>query len=203
MTAALFDRLTELVSASAWTYLLVMALVAADAVVPLVPGETTVIAAALLAVSGDLSLPLIALAAFVGGFAGDNASFAIGARLGEPAARFLLRGGRDRRLLAWARRRLEVRARLTIIVARFLPGGRTATTFAAGTVALPWRRFAPIDAVAAGIWACYVTGLGFLGGETFRADPWKALVASLALAGVIAAAAELTRRVRSRKASGA
>jgi membrane protein DedA with SNARE-associated domain len=203
VTAALFDRLTDLVSASAWTYLIVFALVAADAVVPLVPGETTVITAALLATSGNLSLPLVALAAFAGGFAGDNASFAIGARFGERAARFLLRGGRDRRLLAWARHQLEVRTRMTIVVARFLPGGRTATTFAAGTVGLPWRRFAAIDAVAAAIWAGYVTGLGYLGGETFRDDRWKALAASLALAGVIAVAAEVVRRARSQRASGA
>jgi hypothetical protein len=45
--------------------------------------------------------------------------------------------------------------------------------------------------------------LGYLGGETFRDDRWKALAASLALAGVIAVAAELVRRARSQRASGA
>jgi N6-L-threonylcarbamoyladenine synthase len=54
--------------------------------------------------------------------------------------------------------------------------------------------FAAIDAVAAAIWAGYVTGLGYLGGETFRDDRWKALAASLTLAGVIAVAAEVVRR---------
>jgi hypothetical protein len=36
--------------------------------------------------------------------------------------------------------------------------------------------------------------LGYLGGETFRDDRWKALAASLALAGVIAVAAESSAR---------
>jgi SNARE associated Golgi protein len=43
-----------------------------------------------------------------------------------------------------------------IVVARFIPGGRTATTYAAGTVGMPWRRFLPADAIAVALWALYV-----------------------------------------------
>src|SRR5215217_8747932 len=50
-----------------------------------------------------------------------------------------------------------------IVVARFVPGGRTATTFTAGTVRLAWPRFAAADAVGATLWAAYAAGLGYLG----------------------------------------
>lgn len=45
---------------------LVAGLVAADAVLPLVPGETVVIAAAVLAADGELSLALVFAAAAAG-----------------------------------------------------------------------------------------------------------------------------------------
>ena len=46
MTATIGDRLLDLVTASGWAYATVAALVALDAVLPLVPGEAVVITAA-------------------------------------------------------------------------------------------------------------------------------------------------------------
>ena len=42
----MFDQLIELVIASPWTYALLAGIVTADALVPLLPGETVVITAA-------------------------------------------------------------------------------------------------------------------------------------------------------------
>lgn len=195
LDAALTDRFVDLVVASGWTYALVGALVAADAILPLMPGEAVVIAATVLATDGDLSIALIAVAACVGSCAGDNASFAIGrGALGDAAARLMTRGDRRRRLLAWADRQLRRRGRTVVTAARFVPGGRTATTFACGAVGLRWRWFAGVDALAAALWTAYLIAVGYVGGSTFRHDALAALVVSLVAAALVAVGAELVRR---------
>jgi membrane protein DedA with SNARE-associated domain len=194
------DTLTDLVRDSAWTYAIVLGLVAADAVLPLVPGETVVIAAAILAADGHLSIEPVLAAAFAGSFAGDNASWALGRGVGGGAARRLTRGARATRMLAWARERLEGHGRWMLMPARFVPGGRTATTFTAGAVGMPWREFAPVDAVAAGSWSLYITALGYVGGTTFRDSSWKALVLSLLVAVLVSVGGELARRRSARRA---
>ena len=46
-------------------------------------------------------------------------------------------------------RRCAVEASILIAIGRFIPGGRTATTFAAGTLEMPYRNFLVADGVAA------------------------------------------------------
>lgn len=188
--------IAELVTASAWAYAIVVGFVALDGFFPVVPGETVIIAAAVLAVQGELSLALVAAAGALGSLIGDTTSYTLGRRLGSRAARRLHRGGRAQGLLDWAQRRLEEHGVSTILVARFVPGGRTATTFAAGTVRLAWRRFLAADAVASVVWAAYATALGVLGGEAFADSTWLSLGLSLGIAGTLAAGAELVRRAR-------
>ena len=191
------DQLLDLVTASAWAYAIVVGLVALDALLPLVPGEAVVITAAVLAADGELSVALVGAAALVGSFTGDNATYGVGAGVGERAARRMLRGDRGRRMLGWAARQLDVRGSAVIVTARFVPGGRTATNITAGTLALRWRRFATAAGIAALLWSAYVTGLGYVGGTTFRDEEWKAIALSLAVALLVAAGGELTRRLRS------
>ncbi len=192
--ASLTDSLTELVTASAWTYVLIAAVCALDAVLPIVPSETVVLTAAVLAADGRLPVELVALAAGVGSFCGDNASYALGRWVGGPIVGRLTRGGRAHRLSEWARAQLRQRGVSVIVGARFVPGGRTATTLSAGGLGMPWRRFGPADALAATLWALYTTALGYVGGTTFRDRTWLAIAVSFGLALVLGVVAELIRR---------
>ena len=84
-----------------------------------------------------------------------------------------------------------------LIVARFIPGGRTATTFTAGLVRFSWhRRFAPYIALAAVLWASYAVLLGYIGGKTFRNQPIYAVVLAFGIAALITVGVELLRRLR-------
>ena len=84
-------------------------------------------------------------------------------------------------------------------MARFVPGGRTATTFTSGVVGLRWHtRFAPFIAVAAVLWALYGALLGYLGGRIFRDQPLYALLVAFGIAGAVAGVAELIRLLRKR-----
>src|SRR5215213_2621163 len=194
-----FDWLTH-VQASPLTYLAVLGACALDAVLPIVPSEAVVIAASVLAAKGELSIWVIALAAAAGGFLGDTGSYALGRTAGASAARRLFRRPKAKGRLDWAGGALERHGATIIVVARFVPGGRTATTFTAGTVRLAWPRFAAADAVGASLWAAYAAGLGYLGGETFEQRPLYAFLFGLGIALLVALVVEVARRLRRRGA---
>jgi membrane protein DedA with SNARE-associated domain len=120
----------------------------------------------------------------------------LGRTAGASAARRLFRSPKAKRRLDWAGDALDRHGATIIVVARFVPGGRTATTFTAGTVRLPWPRFAAADAVGATLWAVYAAGLGYLGGETFERRPLYALLFGLGVALLFALVLEATRRLR-------
>jgi membrane-associated protein len=194
-----FDWLTHM-QASPLTYLAVLGACALDAVLPIVPSEAVVIAAAVLAAKGQSSIWLIAVAAAAGGFLGDTGSYVLGRTAGASAARRLFRSPKAKRRLTWAGEALERHGATIIVVARFVPGGRTATTFTAGTVRLSWPRFAAADAVGATLWAAYAAGLGYLGGETFERRPLYAFLFGLGVALLVALVVEAARRLRRRAA---
>jgi membrane-associated protein len=195
----MFDALLDLVSASPWTYAVIFAVAALDAVVPLVPSETTVISAGVLAGSGDLSLTLIAATATVGALVGDNASYALGRALGPRIDGRIVRSEAARRRRAWAERKLEARGGIVLFFARFVPGGRTATTLTAGVVRFRWLRFLVATALAGAAWATTGALLGYAGGRAFEEHPaGVALVlVPLALAYLVLEAARRLRRRRS------
>lgn len=193
---AAFDVLKDAVGESLWTYPAIVGAVALDSVIPLAPGEAVAITAGVLAADGELNVMLVFAAAALGGFLGDNFSYWLGASLGRRAERRLFGSERGQRQIGWARRQLEQRGAVIIVAARFIPGGRTATTFSSGALEMPWRRFAAIDAVAASLWAAYATCLGYFGGTTFRESLWKPLLAAGLVALCVAASAEALRRLK-------
>jgi len=157
---------------AALAYLLVLALAAFDVVVPVLPSESAVILGGVLAWQGRLHpVPLI-LAAAAGAIAGDHLSYAIGrwTQRGrpQPHRRGDRRMGKAERLQLWAARQLDRRGPALLIVARFIPGGRTASTFMAGRTAYPLSRFTPPVVAAGLLWASFATMLGYVGGQTFH-----------------------------------
>ena len=198
------DLLAEL---AALTYLLVLALAAFDVVVPVLPSESVVILGGVLAWQGRLHpVPLVAAAA-VGAVLGDHMSYGIGrwTQQGRPQPR-----GRDRRkskverLQAWAGEQLERRGPSVLIVARFVPGGRTAGTFMAGRTEFPLRRFTPATVLAGTLWATFAVALGYIGGSTFHDQTLLATGLGILLAVAAAGLVELiSRQFRRRSATPA
>ena len=196
----MFQSLVDLVSGSPWTYAAIFAIAAGDAILPLLPSETVVITAGVIAASGDLMLFFVIVCAAAGAIVGDNTAYLIGNKIGRSGAERVLRGERGKRSLDWAHRQLDERGGVLIVVARFIPGGRTATTLTAGIVKYPWRsRFLPFDAIAGLLWACYGAFLGYFGGRAFEHQPWKGLLIAFGIAGGIAVTVELVRHLRNRR----
>jgi len=199
---AIFEQFEEWVD-SDWSYAVILLVAALDAFFPVVPSETVAITGGVLAGSGDLNLLLVIVAASTGAIIGDNISYGLGRWLGERTVKNVFKGERSRKAFLWAEKQLEERGTYLIVIARFIPGGRTATTFSAGYVeAFPYRRFLPADILAGIIWGTYTGCLGYFGGKTFEEQPWKGLVLAFAIAIAIAGAIELVRHLRQRRRGG-
>jgi membrane-associated protein len=192
------DGFLDVAGGSSWTYVVVFVSAILDAGVPIVPSETTLVTASALAASGRLELWLIVVAAAAGAFIGDNIMYLIGRSLGPR----LHRSGRFKDKLQWAERQLDERGATIVLVARFIPGGRTATMLGAGALGMPWRRFALYDGTASILWACYGGSIGFIGGSAFEDDPLIGVGLALGLALTLALLIEAWRR-RPWAASGA
>lgn len=195
----MFEWLTQEVGQSAVTYPVVFAAAGLDVLFPLIPSETIIITAAVLAAQGDLFIWLIVPAVALGAIVGDNLCYLLGRAIGDPVADRLFRGEKGEARLLWAEEALRRRGAILIGVGRFVPGGRTATTFAAGTLEMPYREFLAADAFAATIWALYVCMLGYLGGETFKDDLWLPLITSFGCAMAVGAGFEVRRRIQARR----
>jgi membrane protein DedA with SNARE-associated domain len=194
-----FNHFTELVSsASGWAYGIVFVLAMLDAFVPVVPSETAVITAGVVAAGGDLSLSLVVVAAAAGAFTGDNVSYVIGREFGHGVVDRFFGGEKGRRRIEWAKRQLAERGVQLILVGRFVPGGRTAVTISAGLLRFHWPRFSGVDAVAALVWAVYSSLLGYFGGRAFEHAPWKGLLIALGIGVALGGVVEIGRRVRRR-----
>ena len=124
------------------TYLIAVLLPALDALLPVVPSETAIVALGV-ATAGRTDpriALLIALAAF-GAFLGDNVNYLLGRRFGPAVARRFLSGERGTRQRAWAERSLGQFGARLIIACRFIPAGRTVVTLTCGLVGYRRRSF--------------------------------------------------------------
>jgi membrane protein DedA with SNARE-associated domain len=143
-------------------YVVLPGAVAAESAGLPLPGEATLIAAAVLAAHGEMQIaPVIALAA-AGAIVGDNVGYLLGRHLGRRA---LLARGPGRRM---RRRALDAGGALVaryggaaILVGRFVMVGRIAIAWLAGAEKLRWRRFAAWNAAGSIAWAATVGGTAF------------------------------------------
>ncbi|MFI7697440.1 DedA family protein [Nonomuraea sp. NPDC049480] len=192
MSHAVLDLVQQVMS-SPWLYAALFALALLDGFFPIVPAETSVITAAVFAASGETNLALVIVVAALGAFAGDHISYLIGNKSG---GRF-----RNRKAFVWARNALAERGGLVLVVARYIPGGRTATTLTMGAVRHPLRSFTFFDAIAASSWALYSGLIGFFGGMAFENDPIKGLLLGLGIAVSVTGVVELVRWAKKRRAT--
>jgi membrane protein DedA with SNARE-associated domain len=177
-----------------------------------------VITAGVFAATGEPNVFLVVVVAAVGAFAGDHVSYFVGRfvrdrwRRRRPAGgpkEALSRAagagngtpGRRRALLDWAARTLDQRGGLILVVARYIPGGRTAVTLTTGAVGYPLRLFSSFDAIGAVTWGIYCTMIGYLGGKAFEDNPIAGLLVGLGVALAISILTEVVHRYRRRRPS--
>ena len=182
------------------SYLVAIVLPALDAILPVLPSETAIIALGVAtAGSADPRIGLLVACSAAGAFLGDNLCYLLGRRFGPRVEHRFFGGEKGARRRAWAVHSLERYGMPLIIVCRFIPGGRTAVMLTCGIVGYDRRRFVIATAIAGTIWASYSFFLGRLGGRAFEDKPWAGLLLAFGVAIAISALIEVIRRITSRK----
>jgi membrane-associated protein len=186
-------HLSALSVTSPLSYLIAFIIPALDAIVPVLPSETAVIALGVAtAGSTDPRIVLLVALAAAGAFAGDNL---IGRRFGPLAERKVFSGERGIKRRQWAVRALDRYGARLIIVCRFIPGGRTAVTLVCGIIGYNHRVYVAATACAGVLWASYAFFLGRLGGKAFESRPWVGLLLALGVAVAVSVLIEAGRRI--------
>ncbi|WP_344535753.1 DedA family protein [Streptomyces albiaxialis] len=186
-----------------WVFVALFGIAMLDGFFPVVPSETLVITLGVFAASGEPSLPLVMLVAALGAFCGDHVSYLIGRKSGDRIFARLKEGSRARRAYDRVGRMLAERGGLVLVVARYIPGGRTAATLTTGATGYPRRLFTRYDAVAAVSWAVYSSLLGYAGGAAFEESPLRGVALGLGLAFTVTLLHEGVRALRLRRRPGA
>lgn len=177
-------------------YVLLFGLVAGESAGLLLPGETALITASVLAGSGRLQIAAVIAVAATAAVAGDNVGFA-GGRYG---GRRLLESPRvpfAHHRARWLDRGDAFFARhggKAVALGRFVIGVRVVVAWVAGINGMPWRAFAVWNLVGGVVWATVTGLLAYWFGTVIARDLKVAGAVALALALVALPAYVLWRR---------
>jgi membrane protein DedA with SNARE-associated domain len=130
------------------------------------PGETALIAAAILAAQGHFSITSVIVVGATAAILGDNTGYWLGRELGRG---FLQRYGVVRRfsdrVIPPAERFFEKHGGKAIFLARWFSGFRVAGAWIAGFSRMPWWRFFIWNASGGIVWAVTVSLVAYYAGE--------------------------------------
>ncbi len=147
-----------------------------------VPGETSLIAAAVLASKGNLYLPVVFAVAISAAVIGDNLGYLVGRRVGH---RLLTRPGRweaqRRQFLEEGEHFFSRHGGKTVFFGRWLPVMRFTAALLAGVNEMPWRRFFVFNFMGGAGWVCTVGSAAYLLGNSA-----SSLFEAIGLAGLLA-----------------
>ncbi|WP_030275777.1 DedA family protein [Streptomyces sp. NRRL B-24484] len=187
-----------------WICALALCAVLGDAFLPFLPSGTLVILAVLRTSEVKGAPLLLGLGVAVASFLGDLLLLNL-ARRGAPAVRRRLARRPElatsvERMQASLAQRTSRAAAVIVIVARFVPAGRTVLDLAVGHSPASSRIFLRWSALAAVVWAAYIVSLGWLNSHWFD-TAWLSLVVSCAAATLISGS--IARVVRRRRRAAA
>jgi membrane protein DedA with SNARE-associated domain len=162
-------------------------------------GETIILTAGFLAHRGYMSLSLVMLLAFLGGFTGDQFFFHVAKKTGVP---FLARSPVWKSRIGRVRNLFDRFGTLFVVGFRFLYGLRIATPVILGMTGYSAKRFVLLNAIGALLWATSVPATGYLLGHVLgllvdikKYEKWVAV--GIVVLGI---AAWFINGIRSRKA---
>lgn len=170
-------------------YFWIIPVVLGDAIFPPIPSEMVVITGGALSADGRANVLLVAALAALASWLGDMVVFQLfKRRLSHVLDRW--RWGRKvhhgiHQAIARAGRSSTYG---TIIGARFIPGGRLATSAAAGIANVSVRGFSLCAGLGAVLWASWLVGLGYFTGSATGLPFWASSLIGVGVGLVIGAA---------------
>lgn len=183
----------------ALAYLSIMLLVAGDAVIPVLPGETTLNAASTVAANDELYLVLVIAAGALGAIIGDSLLFWIARRNRHRIEPQIEKAKTDERV-STAFGYLGDNRKVLLVLARYVPGLRFVVDATFGLSELPYRQFLPWSALGGLLWATYTCVLAYWVGSTIEDYPVASMMVSGAITTALIALLFLRERRRRRHA---
>lgn len=163
-------------------YFWIVPAVLGDAIFPPVPSEMVVITGGALSADGRANVLLVLALAALASWVGDMVVFQL---FRKRLSHVLDRWRWGRRVHGGIHEAIAKAGRTstygTIIGARFIPGGRLATSAAAGIAGVSVRGFSLCAGLGAVLWACWLVGLGYFTGSATRLPFWASSLIGVAL----------------------
>ena len=189
LSAALFivvdvelDRI-EREASDAFTYFVIFFCITGDAVIPLLPAETVLNAASVMAAEGELDIGIVMLVGALGAVVGDNTLYWI-ARRASKRLQPQVEHAEQNSTVQTVLRMVGDHAPLFIVFGRYVPGVRFFVNGSMGIRAYPWRKFLLWSTIGGTTWAIYTSLLAFWVATALAGHP----LASFLLAGAITTA---------------
>ncbi len=177
----LWNRSEQIVdgqSSDASTYLVVIALIFGDAICPVLPGETTLNAATILAANGELALPLVMLSGAIGAIGGDSTLYWI-SRTARGRVRDWLDHASAGKTGTSVVTMLHRHGSTFIVVGRYVPGLRFALNVAlGGVVRMPYPKFLLWSSISGVLWSVWTCLSAYLISSALDGYPILSLVIS-------------------------
>lgn len=158
-------------------YFLTAFFIFGDAIIPILPGETVLNAASVMAANGELWLPAVILAGAMGAIAGDSGLYWIARVNSDRVAPQAARLESDKRVMTV----IEIlgdRAPLFIVLGRYVPGVRFFVNATMGIQKMPYRKFLLWSVIGGVTWATYTSVLAYSVGTALDDYPIMSVLAS-------------------------
>ncbi|WP_461189060.1 DedA family protein [Arthrobacter sp. Z4-13] len=167
-------------------YFWIIPIVLGDAIFPPVPSEMVVITGGALSADGRANVFLVLALSALASWIGDVVVFQLFRRR---LSHVLDRWTWGRRVHSGIHRAIAKAGRSstygTIIGARFIPGGRLATSATAGIANVSVHGFSLCAGLGAMLWACWLVGLGYFTGSATGLPFWASSLIGVGLGLVI------------------
>jgi membrane-associated protein len=180
------------------TYFFLFFFVAADAVIPIFPGETTLNAASAFAANGDLDLWLVILLGALAALVGDSSLYWIARRSSARITPQLERARKNTRVAA-ALDFLDRGAPVLLVFGRYVPGLRFVINATMGMNKYPYGKYLPWSALGAVLWSTYTCVLAYKVGSSLDNYPLASVYISGLITTVLMAVVFLVVRRRDRR----
>ena len=188
-----------------WPYVAVFALIFGDAVIPILPGETTLNTASTLAAQGLMEIHWVVVAGAAGAVLGDSALYWI-AHLSGRRVQTQLDAAMANEKVAMAMNVIGSSGGALLVFGRYVPGLRFVVNASLGLARYPYGQFLRWSAVGGVGWSIYICGVAYavstvLVDAPLAAIAVSAVASSVAVAVVFVIVARRVRRLRRQDAA--
>ncbi|HSC80119.1 MAG TPA: DedA family protein [Chitinolyticbacter sp.] len=180
-----------------WAYAVLFAVIFCETglvVMPLLPGDSLLFVAGMLAGGGLFNIHVLCLLLFVAAVAGDALNYTIGRYFGHklfanPDSKVFRRDHLEKTHAFY-----EKHGGKTIIIARFVPIVRTFAPFVAGMAEMSYAKFFTFNVVGAFVWVYSLTFAGFLlGGIAFIKNNLTLIILGIIFVSILPGLIEVAR----------